>query len=268
MNILVVGSEGRMGGFHRKTIERYGHNVLAIDTVLSQSGEEQRDLMDAAERAVIASPTNTHHDWAHALISRGIPILIEKPVASSLTQAVSIRTAADFNGVPVHVGYLNRFNRAWRDFSDGVANSPGRFWANRSGRLVGREYGGAGLDLGTHDIDLIYQKWPDAIIRNTVKTIQVAQFEVYVPSANVSGRVTARYSPKTKAPNVRDWTFVSNTGDIWYTDLTAQCVRYPDGIINRYNEDQLEEQFARWYLNQPGVATIEDGIRNMEAMYG
>lgn len=264
MNILIVGSEGRMGQFHAKHAAKYG-DVLRIDTVLRQDGVEQRELMEAADVAIIATPTDTHHDWAHLLIERNIPLLIEKPLASSLTQAASIRTAADFGKVPVHVGYLNRFNPAWHAFAANVEGE-GRFWASRSGRLVGREYGGVGLDLATHDIDLVYQRWPDAIIKPTIKTMQVYQLEVFVPSANVSGRITARYSPKSKAPNIREWTWAGNDGYMLYADLTRQFTLERNRTRKDHAGDQVDEQLQRWLLGDKSVATVEDGYRNMAVL--
>lgn len=264
MNIAIIGSEGRMGKFHAKHAAKYG-TVLGIDTILRQSDEEVESLLEAADVAIVATPTDTHHAWADNLIARGIPLLIEKPLASSLTQAAAIITAANFNHVPVHVGYLNRFNPAWHQFAANI-DGEGRFWASRSGRLVGREYGGVGLDLATHDIDLVYQRWPDAIIKPTIKTMQVYQLEVFVPSANVSGRITARYVPKAKAPNIREWTWAGSDGYMLYADLTRQFTLERNRDRKDHAGDQVDEQLQHWLLGGKGVATVEEAYRNMAVL--
>jgi predicted dehydrogenase len=252
-----------MGSFHAKHAAKYG-DVLRIDTILDQSKDEQRDLLGAADVAIIASPTNTHKDWALATTEREIPTLIEKPVAASRYDAGVIKRAADFNNVPVHVGYLNRFNPAWHVFA-GRIDGPGRFWANRSGRLVGMEYGGVGLDLATHDIDLIYQRWPDADITATVRTKTVYQLEISVPSENVSGRVTARYDTRKDAGNLRDWTWVGDDGQFLFADLTRQFVRSREKQAV-YGGDQVDLQLQDWLTGGYNTATLEEGIRNMEVL--
>lgn len=271
-NIAIIGSRGRMGGFHREVASGLGFGIIEVDTIIDQPDEEVEEYLENADYAIIATPTNTHHAWAHNLIMRGIPTLIEKPLATSPTEAASIKTAADFNHVPVAVGYLNRFNPAWLAMDKAMIGG-GRFWANRSGRLVGREYGGAGLDLGTHDIDLILNRWPDAEFKQTVRTVQVAQWEVSVPSANVVGRVTARYAARTKAPNIREWTWVGNDSGFYYADLTEQLVvagRGPREQLPQVN--QVEEQLYAFIDyskgNKSNVATVEDGIAAMAVSNG
>jgi len=260
-----------MGGYHVGAAKSVGLGVIEIDTILDQTPDEVDELLGHASFAVIASPTPTHVEWAYRTIAKRIPTLIEKPVASTLEDARRIKTAADFAKVPVAVGYLNRFNPAWLAFREQVSG-PGRFWAVREGRPVGREYGGVGLDLATHDLDLIYNLWPDAIIHNTVNAVTVSTFEVSVPSANIQGRVTARYGQQKNHPNIREWSWVSDEGQFLYFDMTRQSI-----VVGKENQvlaeqNQVVEQlfaFIDYSLGRKSnVATIEDGIRVMEAQRG
>jgi predicted dehydrogenase len=62
------------------------------------------------DAAIIATPTDTHREVALACIDRGIPALIEKPIAGSLEDAAAIVAASERAGVPVLVGHHRRYN--------------------------------------------------------------------------------------------------------------------------------------------------------------
>lgn len=74
------------------------------------------------EGVVVATPNNLHEVVAIAAMERGIPVLIEKPVAHSLESARNIVETARRTGVPTLVGHHRRHNplmRAARDFIQG-----------------------------------------------------------------------------------------------------------------------------------------------------
>jgi len=61
---------------------------------------------------VIAAPTNAHLPLALAAIDRGIAVLVEKPLAGTVEDAMQIVQSARVCGVPVQVGHVERFNPA------------------------------------------------------------------------------------------------------------------------------------------------------------
>ena len=61
---------------------------------------------------VIAAPTNAHLDLALAAVERDVAVLVEKPLAGTLDEALQIVHAARARGVPVQVGHVERFNPA------------------------------------------------------------------------------------------------------------------------------------------------------------
>jgi predicted dehydrogenase len=75
----------------------------------AQSLDEVAGLADAA---IIAVPTRAHAEVALPLIERGIAVLIEKPLASSVPDAEAIIAAADRAGTTLAVGHVERFNPA------------------------------------------------------------------------------------------------------------------------------------------------------------
>ena len=64
------------------------------------------------DAVVIAAPTTAHVPLALAAIERGMAVLVEKPLAATVDEAMRIVVAARAAGVPVQVGHVERFNPA------------------------------------------------------------------------------------------------------------------------------------------------------------
>jgi myo-inositol 2-dehydrogenase/D-chiro-inositol 1-dehydrogenase len=70
------------------------------------------------DAVVVASPPDEHLPHARAALRRGLPLLLEKPVAHDAAALAEIRTEAARSGVPVLVGHALRYDavaRRWRD---------------------------------------------------------------------------------------------------------------------------------------------------------
>ena len=68
-------------------------------------------LLDAGgvDAVIIALPNVMHADAAVAAIERGIPAIVEKPIADSLEDGRRILDASEKHGVPVLVGHQRRY---------------------------------------------------------------------------------------------------------------------------------------------------------------
>jgi predicted dehydrogenase len=82
------------------------------------------------DAAIISSPNNCHLEQAVACIDRGIPVLVEKPIADTLESARCIAQASIDKKVPVLVGHHRTYNPLI-EVASGLINSP------KFGRLVG-----------------------------------------------------------------------------------------------------------------------------------
>lgn len=58
--------------------------------------------------AIIATPNALHREHAERCIAAGVPILVEKPIATSVTDGLAIAEAAAGAGVPLLVGHHRR----------------------------------------------------------------------------------------------------------------------------------------------------------------
>lgn len=74
------------------------------------------DLLDHArpDGVVVAVPNQLHLSVALACIERGIPVLVEKPIADSIAAARALVEAGERAGVPVLVGHHRRHNPIMR----------------------------------------------------------------------------------------------------------------------------------------------------------
>jgi UDP-N-acetylglucosamine 3-dehydrogenase len=110
---------------------------------------------------VIAAPTTFHAPLALAAIERGIPVLVEKPLAATVEEGLAIVEAARRRGVPVQVGHVERFNPAVRELGrllrdERWLSSIYAITSRRSGPFPARIRDvGVTIDLGTHDADIL-----------------------------------------------------------------------------------------------------------------
>lgn len=114
-NVVVIG-KGSAGKRHAKILAEE-----MSDTQLTHVGA--RDFLNgnyifddspdfagtaALRFAIVASPASTHHDIALPFLNRGVPVLIEKPLASNVADARGIVKAAAQSGTLLKVGYVMR----------------------------------------------------------------------------------------------------------------------------------------------------------------
>ncbi|NUB15953.1 gfo/Idh/MocA family oxidoreductase [Azospirillum brasilense] len=87
----------------RALAERHGVPHHADIGALLESG----DLPDGV---IVATPNATHTPIGIACIERGIPVLVEKPIADTVEAARRLTDAAERAGVPLLVGHHRRHN--------------------------------------------------------------------------------------------------------------------------------------------------------------
>src|ERR1700729_2480900 len=116
------------------------------------------ELLDRGVDAVsIAAPTHLHRSIALACIERGVHVLVEKPIASSVAEGNDIISAARRVGVTLMIGHVERFNPAVQAIAEAIRNEDILSIAiTRVGPFPPRMSNvGVVIDLAVHDIDLI-----------------------------------------------------------------------------------------------------------------
>jgi UDP-N-acetylglucosamine 3-dehydrogenase len=114
----------------------------------------------ALDAVVIAAPTTFHLPLALAAIARGLPVLVEKPLATTTDEALQIVDAGRRSGVPVQVGHVERYNPAVLRLGELLRGG----WLTTIYAIASRRAGpfparirdvGVTVDLATHDADML-----------------------------------------------------------------------------------------------------------------
>jgi predicted dehydrogenase len=109
------------------------------------------------DAVTIAAPTHFHREIAIDCANRGIHVLVEKPIASTVEESRAIVAAARRAGVTLMVGHVERFNPAVQSIKRAIKDQDILSIAiTRVGPFPPRMSNvGVVIDLAVHDIDLI-----------------------------------------------------------------------------------------------------------------
>lgn len=181
VRIAVVGA-GLIGRRHVEIIRQCGGVCVASITDPAEAAcgfAQQQGIphfpslpgMLAADRpdgVIIATPNQLHEEQGLQCVAAGLPVLVEKPIASSAEAGARLVEAAAAAGVPLQVGHHRRHNpliaEAKRLLDEGVIGRTvavhGSFWLYKPDDyfdVAWRSQPGAGPILINliHDIDLL-----------------------------------------------------------------------------------------------------------------
>ena len=114
-----------------------------------------REVIGRVDAVSLAVPTEAHCEIAVELLSAGIHVLVEKPIARTLAEAERMIAAAAKSGALLQVGHLERFNPALVALRPHVHN-PVYFEIHRVGEFTARSLDiDVVLDLMIHDLDIV-----------------------------------------------------------------------------------------------------------------
>jgi predicted dehydrogenase len=112
-------------------------------------------LLDQAEAVTVAVPTPAHHAVGTQALGRGVPVLMEKPLAATVAEADALIAAAARGGLQLQVGHIERYNRALRA-AESYLDGPRYIESQRLAPFQPRGTDVAVvLDLMIHDLDLV-----------------------------------------------------------------------------------------------------------------
>jgi predicted dehydrogenase len=166
-------------------------------------------LAGQVEAAVVAVPTVAHAEVGEALLRRGLHVLVEKPIASSLAEADRLIAAADRGGGVLAVGHVEFYNPAVQALVGlvGVGLPPRFLEVQRLGVFSPRSLDvDVILDLMIHDLQILHalDKSPVAEVRAT--GIPVLSARIDIANARIaleSGCVANLTASRVSAERVR-----------------------------------------------------------------
>ena len=185
---------GHMGRYHAEKLSRLPGVALAgvadADAARASALAQKlgcaafpryQELLDKADAAVIAVPTDRHHAVALECLEHGLHLLVEKPIATTLAEADSLIAAAASRKLILQCGHVERYNKAFRALS-GRMDRPVFIEAER---LAGFKLRGAEvdvvLDLMIHDLDLAA-----ALARAPVERVSACGFRVLTHDIDIA----------------------------------------------------------------------------------
>jgi predicted dehydrogenase len=163
LRVALVGA-GAMGSLHARVLMQ--HPQVELTSVVDVDAEAGAALADrygatygaeleptACDAVIVATPTDTHLGWSDQAIAAGRPVLVEKPLASTLGDARRIVERAARADVPLMCGFIERWNGAVTLAQD-IVKDPLHIQAMRHSPYAPRVRGGVASDLLIHDVDL------------------------------------------------------------------------------------------------------------------
>ncbi len=175
IRIGVIGV-GRMGQRHCRVLSNlrradfvgvYDANPAVAAQVAAQydvrAFDDVEALLEAVDAVSIASPTPNHFDLAQRCITRGVHVLIEKPITETVEEAEALVAAArqrrldNGQALIAMVGHIERFNTAYIELKNVLENMAPLAVNFRRLSAIGSSNTDVDvvLDLMIHDLNLV-----------------------------------------------------------------------------------------------------------------
>jgi predicted dehydrogenase len=206
----------------------------------------------AAERpdaVVVAVPTRWHYEVASYALERGIHVLVEKPITSTLEEGEALVDLATRTGAVLAVGHVERFN-------PGVVELKRRLDAGQLGRVFdvhARRLGpfpprvadvGVTIDLGTHDLDVLQLLMgcvPDVVASQVARRVESVHEQMVCallrfPNGAI-GQIEASWLTPRK---IRELTVTGEHG-VFHLDYIGQELRLYQSKAERPDPTDLVE---------------------------
>lgn len=193
----VVGA-GKMGAIHAKIYGQLRESdlvaVVDIDARKAKSLAKKhkcsaytdcRDILGKVDAVTIAAPTVNHAELAKLFIDKGIPVLIEKPLAANIVQSREIVALAEKKNVVVAVGHSERCNPVVQAIKR-LDIEPKFIEAHRISPYPFRSTDiGVVLDVMIHDIDIILSLAQSKIVKIDAVAVSVLDEQEDICNARI-----------------------------------------------------------------------------------
>lgn len=167
--VAVIGV-GHLGKFHAEKFANMDNiefvaiadtNRAGVETLAARLNTraiyDYRELAGCVDAVSIAVPTFLHYEVAEFFLSRGVDVMVEKPIAATLEEADGLIELAAANGRILQVGHLERFNPALISLQNEI-KTPLFIESHRLSLFTPRSLDvSVVLDLMIHDIDIVLE---------------------------------------------------------------------------------------------------------------
>ena len=142
---------------------------------------DYRELAGRVDLVSIVVPTRMHYETASFFLNNGIHVLLEKPITTTVKEAVDLISIADKKGLVLQVGHLERFNPALEAVRKDIVH-PGFIDAIRVAPYKPRGTDvSVVLDLMVHDLDII-----STLINSKIASISASGAAVFSSEPDIA----------------------------------------------------------------------------------
>ncbi len=250
--------------------------VNAVSRRYNTAGyRDYRRLFGQVDAVSVVVPTALHYEIAREFLQRGVHVLVEKPITTTVEEAAELVDLAQRRGVVLLVGHVERFKPAVQALRDLVTNPlfvqvrRVRPWNPRRVMDVG-----VVLDLMIHDLDIILtlMRSPAASVSAIAAAIHgkdedLAVAHLTLRSGCIASFIASRVSP-VKAAELE---ITQPDGFLHLNYLTQQITVRRNGAQRRTvvkGEEPLRAELTHFVqCIRDGVAPLvpgDDGLRALE----
>ena len=193
LRIAVIGV-GHLGKHHARILSSLpgAELVAVVDTNRPRATEiatanhaeplfDYRDVIGRVDAVTLAVPTELHAELARDLLSKGIHVLVEKPMARSIDEADAMIDAAGDAAVVLAVGQTERFNPAL-NAARRFLTDPRFIEVHRLGTFPERSLDiDVVFDLMIHDLDVVL-----SIVSSDVASLEAVGVPVITPRVDIA----------------------------------------------------------------------------------
>src|SRR3989338_6793680 len=201
LKIAVVGV-GHLGKEHARVYSQLPNvelvGVVDIDEEQGRAGAKRpgtnlyfsvEEVDGKASAVSVVVPTRAHYDVASYFLKRGIPVMLEKPMAGDLKEAMALDELSVKGGTILQVGYIERFNPVFRAVEE-YPMVPRFIECHRLSNFNFRAKDiGVVLDLMVHDIDIILH-----LAKSPVKKVEAVGARIIFENGCVANVTASRVS--------------------------------------------------------------------------
>lgn len=255
LRVMVVGV-GALGRHHARILSGLPDvRLVAVAEPREEIGQpiadqfntrwiaDSREMLDEIDAASIVVPTTLHGEIAETFLERGIPVLVEKPLANSVDEGQHLVDLAVASDTVLQVGHVERFNPAMIAARK-ACGSPRYIRAERVSPFPFRSTDiGVVHDLLIHDIDLVLD-----LVDSPVRDVQafginvvsnhedIVNARLFFQNGTIADLTASRVNPDARR-GMQIW---SSSGCVNVDLQSREVTSYSPSDSLRYGRSPLE----------------------------
>ena len=315
LKIGVVGA-GHLGKIHLRQIKEIPQFQLVgfydADNAAAVAVSEElhvnaypsmEELFNNVDVVDVVVPTIHHYDCVTAALKKSKHVFVEKPLASSITEAKNLVSLAHEANVKTQVGHVERFNPAFIAIKD-MCDNPMFIEAHRLAQFNPRGTDvSVVLDLMIHDIDIVLSLVKSGVKRISASGVPIVSTTPDIANARIEfdngcvANLTASRISMKKMRKIRMFqkdAYISvdmlthRTEVVRIKEVSEGAESDPNAMVIDFGDSGKKKQiyleaptippnnaikaelstFADAIINnQPTVVTIEDGAKALEVAH-